>query len=201
MAGRRRSSRTGCDDYDRQCGRPDLRSLAQQPGREPAPAVQTTGCANGQFQGRKDPAEICFRPCLDPQQLQPRTPSQPPCNFQTGPDRRLARVASIGSLRPLDCRFYRSCPVGLTMPLRAPFVAESPGPSGALGRRPISVCRFSGIPQGLPRSPEWPADGNPVLPDWVPHCRKCAGGSMIGGRGRPRRLKQKKRGDARHGKL
>ena len=56
-------------------------------------------------QGRKDPAEICFRPWLDPQPLQPRTPSQPPRNFQTGPGRRLGRVASIGSLRPFDCRF------------------------------------------------------------------------------------------------
>ena len=94
----------------------DLRSLAQQPGRELAPAVPTTGSGNGQFQGRKDPAEICFRPCLDPQPLQPRTPSQPPRNFQTGPSRRLGRVASIGSLRMLDCRFYKSCPVSLTMP-------------------------------------------------------------------------------------
>ena len=56
----------GCDDCDRQCGRPDLRSLAQQPGRELAPAVPTTGSGNGQFQERKDPAEICFRSCLNP---------------------------------------------------------------------------------------------------------------------------------------
>ena len=170
------------DDRDRQCGRPDPRSLAQQPGRELAPAVPT----NGQFRGRKDPAEICFRPCIDPQPFQPRTSSQPPRNCQSGPGRRLGRVASIGSLRPFDCRFQKSCPFGLTMPSRAPFVAESPGPSGALGRRPIGVCRFPGIPQGLPRSPEWPADGNTVLPDWVPHCRKCAGGSMIGAVGRSR---------------
>ena len=59
----------GCDDCDRQCGRPALRSLAQQPGRELAPAVPTTGRGNGQVQGRKDPAEICFCPCLDPQPL------------------------------------------------------------------------------------------------------------------------------------
>ena len=45
---------------------PDLRSLAQQPGRELAPAVPTTGSGNGQFQERKDPAEICFRSCLNP---------------------------------------------------------------------------------------------------------------------------------------
>ena len=75
----------GCDDCDRQCGRPDLRSLAQQPGRELAPAVPTTGSGNGQFQGCKDPAEICFRPCLDPQPLQPRTPSQPPQKFSNRP--------------------------------------------------------------------------------------------------------------------
>ena len=98
--------------------RPDLRSLAQQPGRELAPAVPTTGSGNGQFQGRKDPAEICFRPCLDPQPLQPRTPSQPPRNFQTGPGHRLGRVASTCSLRPFDCRFYKSCPVNLTMSSR-----------------------------------------------------------------------------------
>ena len=107
----------GCDDCDRQCGRPDQRSLAQQPDRELAPAVQTTGSGNGQFQGRKDPAEICFRPCLDPQPFQPRTSSQPPRNFQTKPGRHLGRVASIGGLRPFDCRFYKSCPVRLTMPL------------------------------------------------------------------------------------
>ena len=50
-----------------------LRSLAQQPGRELAPAVQTTGSGNGQVQRRKDPAEIRRRPCFDPQPLQPRT--------------------------------------------------------------------------------------------------------------------------------
>ena len=109
----------GCDDCDRQCGRPDLRSLAQQPGREFAPAVPTTGSGNGQFQGRKDPADIRRRPCLNPQPLQPRTPSQPPRNFQTGPGRCLGRVASIGSLRPLDCRSCKSEPVRLTMPRTA----------------------------------------------------------------------------------
>ncbi len=93
--------------------------MTQQPGRELAPAVQTTGSGNGQVQGRKDPAEICFRPCLDPQPLQPRTPSQPPRHFQTSPSRRLGRVASIGSLRPFDCRFFRSYPVSLTIPVVA----------------------------------------------------------------------------------
>ena len=44
------------------------------------------------------------------------TPSQPPRYFQTSPSRRLGRVASIGSLRPFDCRFYTSCPVSLTVP-------------------------------------------------------------------------------------
>ena len=43
-----------------------VRSLAQQPGRELAPAVPTTGSGNGQFQERKDPAEIFFRSCLNP---------------------------------------------------------------------------------------------------------------------------------------
>ena len=97
---------------------PDLRSLAQQPGREFAPAVPTTGSGNGQFQGRKDPAEICFRPCLDPQPLQPRTPSQPPRHLQAEPLGRPGRMASTCSLRPFDCRFYKSCPVNLTMPKR-----------------------------------------------------------------------------------
>ena len=59
----------GCDDCDRQCGRPGRRSLAQQPGRELAPAVPTTGSGNGAVQRPQDPAEIRRRPCLDPQPL------------------------------------------------------------------------------------------------------------------------------------
>ena len=40
-----------------------------------------------------------------PWNLQPPTASHPPRHFQTRPSRRLGRVASIGSLRPFDCRF------------------------------------------------------------------------------------------------
>ena len=80
------------------------------------PAVPTTGRGTGQFQGCKDPAGIRRRPRLDPQPLQPPTPSQPPRYFQTSPNRRLGRVASTRSLRPFDCGSYKSCPVGLTMP-------------------------------------------------------------------------------------
>ena len=60
------------------------------PGRELAPAVPTTGRGN-RVQGRKDPTE-------------------------TSPGRRLGRMASIGSLRPFDCRFYKSSPVATMSP-------------------------------------------------------------------------------------
>jgi len=46
------------DECDRQCGRPDLRSLPQQPGGKFTPAVQTTGRGNGEIPGRQDHAEI-----------------------------------------------------------------------------------------------------------------------------------------------
>ncbi len=63
---------------DRQRGSPRDQTMAHQSCREPAPAVQRTGSGNGLIQGRKDLAEIHRRSCLDPQPLQPRTPSQPP---------------------------------------------------------------------------------------------------------------------------
>ena len=72
--------------------------------------------AMAKFEGRKDPATIRLRPRLDPQPLQPRTPSRPPRHSQTRPSRRPGRVASTCSLRVLDCRFYSSAPVSLTMP-------------------------------------------------------------------------------------
>ena len=42
-----------------------------------------TGRGDGAVQRPQDPAEIRFRPRLDPQPLQPPTPSQPPRHFQT----------------------------------------------------------------------------------------------------------------------
>ena len=52
-----------------------------------------------------------FRPCLDPQPLQPRTPSLAPRHFPTDPNRRPGRVESICNLRGIYCRTspVRSC--------------------------------------------------------------------------------------------
>ena len=50
---------------------------------ELAPAVSKAGRGDGAVQRPQDPAEIRFRPRLDPQPLQPPTPSQPPRHFQT----------------------------------------------------------------------------------------------------------------------
>ena len=58
---------SGGVEGDRQRGLSRDRALAQQSGRELAPAVQTTRTRNGQIQGRKDPAEIRCCPYLDPQ--------------------------------------------------------------------------------------------------------------------------------------
>ena len=49
-------------------------------------------------------------PTSNPGAARRRTPSQPPRYFQTSPDRRLGRVASISSLRPFD--------VGSTSPVQ-----------------------------------------------------------------------------------
>ena len=101
----------GAGDRQRDSPR-DLR-LARQPGRKLAPAVPETGMDDGQIQGRQNLTEICRRPRLDPQPLQPPAPSQPPPYFQTGPSRRPGRVASTRSLRAFDCSSYRSNPVSL----------------------------------------------------------------------------------------
>ena len=65
---------------------------------------------------QEDLAEIHLRPCLDPQPCQPPTPSQSPRHFQTRPSRRPGRVASTCSLIVLDCRFFGSSLISLTMP-------------------------------------------------------------------------------------
>ena len=83
-------------------------------------------------QRHQDPAEIHLRPCLDPQPFQPPTPSQSPRHFQTRPSRRPGRVASTCSLIVLDCRFFGSSLISLTMPSRAhparTFQWDSPTP-------------------------------------------------------------------------
>ena len=74
------------------------------------------GRGNGSVQRHQDPADIHLRPCLDPQPFQPPTPSQSPRHFQTRPSRRPGRVASTCSLIVLDCRFFGSSLISLTMP-------------------------------------------------------------------------------------
>ena len=104
----------GCDEGDRQCGRPDLRSLAEQPGGKLTSALPTTGRGNGAVQRHQYLAEILLRPCLDLQPFQPPTPSQPPRYFQTSPSHRLDRMASTCCLRALYYGFFCSGPVSLT---------------------------------------------------------------------------------------
>ena len=82
---------------------------SHQPFRRP-------GRGNGSVQRHQDPAEIHLRPCLDPQPFQPPAPSQSPRHFQTKPSRRPGRVASTCSLIVLDCRFFGSSLISLTMP-------------------------------------------------------------------------------------
>ena len=97
--------------------------------------------ALARFRDIKTLPGIRRHPRLDPQPLQPRTPSQPPRYFQTSPSRRLGRVASTRSLRPFDCRSYKACPVSLTMPARVLInerlvpAIHAPGPTAELGRR------------------------------------------------------------------
>ena len=95
-----------------------LRSLAQQPGRKLTSALPATRTSNGEIQEFEIASEIRFDPRLDPQPLQPPTPSQSPRHFQTLSSRRPGRVASTHSLTTLSCRFCRSRPVSLTMPSR-----------------------------------------------------------------------------------
>ena len=81
--------------------------------------LSKAGRGNGSVQRHQDPAEIHLRPCLDPQPFQPPTPSQSPRHFQTRPSRRPGRVASTCSLIVLDCRFFGSSLISLTMPWAA----------------------------------------------------------------------------------
>ena len=102
---------------DRQRGSPRDQTTARQPGRKLAPADPRTRTDDGQIQGRRDRVKIRRRPRLDRQPLQPPAPSRPPRHFQARPNRRPGRVASTSSLKALDCRFYKSCPVSPTMPV------------------------------------------------------------------------------------
>jgi putative transposase len=89
------------DESNRQCCRSGVRSVAQQSRRKFPPAVPTTRTSDAEVQGRKDPTEICNRPRINPQPLQPRPSSQPPRHLQTEPFCRPGRVASAGGLNPL----------------------------------------------------------------------------------------------------
>ena len=86
---------------NRQCCRSGVRSVAQQSRRKFPPAVPTTRTSDAEVQGRKDPTEICSRPRINPQPLQPRPSPQPPRHLQTEPFCRPGRVASAGGLRSL----------------------------------------------------------------------------------------------------
>src|SRR5665648_28083 len=66
------------------------------------PAVPTTRTSDAEVQGRKDPTEICSRPRINPQSLQPRPSPQPPRHLQTEPFCRPGRVASAGGLNASD---------------------------------------------------------------------------------------------------
>ena len=90
-------------------------------------------------QRHQDPAEIHLRLCLDPHLFQPPPPAQSPRHFQTRPSRRPGRGASTCSLRVLDCRFFGSSLMSLTMP--------SHGPDGSIpdwAARPLTCQATSG---------------------------------------------------------
>ena len=78
------------------CGRPDLRSLAQQPGGKFTPAVQTTGRGNGEIPGRQDRV-AAVHASIDNHFNHNRHLSRRDTSFNT-PLRRVGRVASTGSL-------------------------------------------------------------------------------------------------------
>ena len=81
---------------------PGVWSVAQQSGRKFPPAVPTTRTRDAEVQGRKDPTEICRRPRINPQPLQPRPPPQPPRHLQTEPRCRTRGMASACSLTASD---------------------------------------------------------------------------------------------------
>ena len=91
-------------------------SLTHRTGRKLTSALSKAGRGNGTVQRHQDLAEILLRPCFDPQPFQPPTPSHPTRYFQTSPSHRPGRVVSTCSLKVLDCRFFRSDLVSLTMP-------------------------------------------------------------------------------------
>ena len=99
--------------------------------------LSKAGRGNGSVQRHQDPAEIYLRPCLDPQPFQPPAPSQSPRHFQTKPSRRPGRVASTCSLIVLDCRFFGSSLINLTMPFQG-------GRVGAEGRSTAKTRNESG---------------------------------------------------------
>ena len=75
---------------------------------------------SGTSRGDPDPAKVYRCPCLDPQPLQPPTPSHPPRHFQTTPSRRFVPVEPTASLTVLKKRFRRIKSVSLTVPSRLP---------------------------------------------------------------------------------
>ena len=94
--------------------------------------------AMARFRDSKTLQIIHLRPCLDPQPFQPPTPSQSPRHFQTRPSRRPGRVASTCSLIVLDCRFFGSSLISLTMPSTEPVcLAYETG----TGYRRVPSCR------------------------------------------------------------
>ena len=61
--------------------------------------LSKTRAGDGEVQGREDPSEVRFRPCLASQPLQPRSPPQPPRHLQAKPRRCPGRVAPACGLR------------------------------------------------------------------------------------------------------
>jgi len=66
-------------------GSPGMRSVAQQSGREFAPAVQAKRRRHGPLPGHQDPAEVRLRSRLDLQPFQFRPTPQPPRRLQAEP--------------------------------------------------------------------------------------------------------------------
>ena len=141
--------------------------------------------SDGQVQGRQGPAEIYRRSLLDPQSFQPGTSSLQPGELQTPSLRRLGRVASTCSLRALDCWFYWSDQVSLTMPTRGVGRVPQRGvgvfrASGAVGNR-LGAAAVTSLPgrlavgscQVTPSRPGWPgrtpgaksSEGSPRAPN------------------------------------
>ena len=158
--------------------------------------------AMARFRDIKNPADIHLRPCLDPQPFQPPTPSQSPRHFQTRPSRRPGRVASTCSLIVLDCRFFGSSLISLTMPARVLWCGRCARGEGRGAADQDRVVVSTGRPIRCPRSddqegegartatveegvwlPSARARGECVLPVHVDRRRLSSGTQFIGGNG------------------